>query len=368
MKIFYFLFIICLLIIIGSKVFSKTEKVKNYELIDKYNSIEIRKYNKLIYASYTPVSKEDRSNSFQTVANFIFGNNNSNEKISMTSPVVIKTHNNYEMGFIMPEGYSMKNIPEPNNEKIKIYEEPSSTKAIISYSGYTNKKIEDKKIRELKEELEKQKIKYEKDFEILVYNSPYKIFNRKNEISVTVKINDKEMNNKIYLGGGCFWCVEAVFENVIGIKNVRSGFSGGKIKNPSYKEVVRGLTNHAEVCEIIYDNRIISLENILEIFFLTHDPTTLNRQGNDIGKHYRSIVFYSNEKENQIISDYIDKINIELFENKIVTEIAKFDAFYEAEGYHQNYYSLNSTAPYCKSVILPKLNKARKKLNRFYNK
>jgi len=286
----------------------------------------------------------------------------------MTSPVVIKTHNNYEMGFIMPEGYNMKNIPKPNNKKIKIYEEPPSTKATISYSGYTNKKIEEKKIRELKKELEKQKIKFENDFEILVYNSPYKIFNRKNEISVTVKINDKQMNNKIYLGGGCFWCVEAVFENVIGIKNVRSGFSGGEIKNPSYKEVVRGLTNHAEVCEIIYDNRIISLENILEIFFLTHDPTTLNRQGNDVGKHYRSIVFYSSEKENQIISDYIDKINVELFENKIVTEIVKFDAFYEAEGYHQNYYSLNSSVPYCKSVILPKLNKARKELNRFYKK
>ena len=165
-----------------------------------------------------------------------------------------------------------------------------------------------KKIGELKKELEEQKIKFENDFEILVYNSPYKIFNRKNEISVSVKTNVKEMNNKIYLGGGCFWCVEAVFENVIGIKNVRSGFSGGKIKNPSYKEVVRGLTNHAEVCEIIYDKKIISLENILEIFFLTHDPTTLNRQGNDIGKHYRSIVFYSTNEENQIISDYINNM------------------------------------------------------------
>ena len=368
MKIVYFLLIICLLIIIGSKVFSKTEKAKKYELIDIHNTVEIRKYKKLIYASYTPDNKEDRNNSFQTVANFIFGNNSSGEKISMTSPVIIKTHNNYEMGFIMPEEYNMKNIPIPNNKKIKIYEEPSSIKATISYSGYSNKKVEEKKIRELKNELEKQKIKFENDFEILVYNSPYKIFNRKNEISVSVKINEKEMNNKIYLGGGCFWCVEAVFENVIGIKNVRSGFSGGKIKNPSYKEVVRGLTNHAEVCEIIYDKTIISLENILEIFFLTHDPTTLNRQGNDIGKHYRSIVFYSTNEENQIISDYIDKINVELFENKIVTEIVKFDAFYEAEGYHQNYYSLNSSVPYCKSVILPKLNKARKELNRFYKK
>ena len=108
--------------------------------------------------------------------------------------------------------------------------------------------------------------------------------------------------------------------------------------------------------------------DILEIFFLTHDPTTLNRQGNDIGRHYRSIIFYSTNEENQIISDYIDKINVELFENKIVTEIVKFDTFYEAEGYHQNYYSLNSSVPYCKSVILPKLNKARQELNRFYKK
>ena len=368
MKIVYFLLIICLLIIIGSKVFSKTEKSKNYELIDIHNNVEIRKYKKLIYASDTPDSKEDRNNSFQTVANFIFGNNSSGEKISMTSPVIIKTHNNYEMGFIMPEEYNMKNIPVPNNKKIKIYEEPTRIKATISYSGYSNKKVEEKKIRELKKELEKQKIKFENDFEILVYNSPYKILNRKNEISVSVKINEKEMNNKIYLGGGCFWCVEAVFENVIGIKNVRSGFSGGKVKNPSYQEVVRGLTNHAEVCEIIYDKTIISLENILEIFFLTHDPTTLNRQGNDIGEHYRSIILFKTNKEEEIIKNYTKKINQEIFNNEIVTEIKKIDKFYKAEDYHQNYYKLNPEQPYCSVIISPKVNKAKKELNKFYKK
>ena len=172
--------------------------------------------------------------------------------------------------------------------------------------------------------------------------------------------------NKAYFGGGCFWCVEAVFEDVIGVKNVASGYSGGKIKNPSYKEVSRGLTKHAEVCEISYDSDIISLNELLEIFFLSHDPTTLNRQGNDIGKHYRSIILYSTDSEYNTIQEFTDKINLNLFENKIVTEISKFNIFYEAEDYHQNYFKLNREQGYCSSVINPKVNKAKKNLNKFY--
>ena len=178
--------------------------------------------------------------------------------------------------------------------------------------------------------------------------------------------NMSDNQNEIVLGGGCFWCVEAVFEGIKGVEDITSGYSGGKIKNPSYKEVSRSLTNHAEVCKITYNKEIISLENILEIFFLSHDPTTLNRQGNDVGKHYRSIIFFSNKEEEKNILEYIKKIDSTLFYNKIVTEVAKFEAFYLAEEYHQDYFKLNEDQPYCKFVISPKVNKARKQLFKYY--
>jgi peptide-methionine (S)-S-oxide reductase len=188
-------------------------------------------------------------------------------------------------------------------------------------------------------------------------------------LSLIFNLQNNDMNdnqNEIVLGGGCFWCVEAVFEGVKGVENITSGYSGGEIKNPSYKEVSRSLTNHAEVCKITYNKETISLENILEIFFLSHDPTTLNRQGNDIGKHYRSIVFHANQEEEKIILEYIKKINSSIFDNKIVTEVKKFEAFYLAEEYHQDYFKLNEDQPYCKFVISPKVTKARKQLFKYY--
>ena len=171
---------------------------------------------------------------------------------------------------------------------------------------------------------------------------------------------------QITLGGGCFWCIEAAFEDVIGVESVVSGFSGGSIKNPSYREVVNGKTNHAEVCQITYNSEIIKIDNILEIFFLVHDPTTLNRQGNDIGSHYRSIILYHSDSELDIIEQEIEKYNKEYFSNKIVTEIQKYEAFYSAEEYHQQYYKNNNDQPYCKIVIEPKLQKARELLNKYY--
>lgn len=188
-------------------------------------------------------------------------------------------------------------------------------------------------------------------------------------LSLIFNLQNNNMNNnqnEIVLGGGCFWCVEAVFDGIKGVEDITSGYSGGKIKNPSYKEVSRSLTNHAEVCKITYNKEIISLENILEIFFLSHDPTTLNRQGNDVGKHYRSIIFFSNKEEEKNILQYIKKIDSTLFDNKIVTEVAKFEAFYLAEEYHQDYFKLNENQPYCKFVISPKVNKARKQLFKYY--
>lgn len=171
---------------------------------------------------------------------------------------------------------------------------------------------------------------------------------------------------QITLGGGCFWCIEAAFEEAIGIESVVSGFSGGEVKNPAYREVISGKTNHAEVCNITYNPQIISLKNILEIFFLIHDPTTINRQGNDVGKHYRSIILYHYDEDLNLIKDELEKYNKMYFENKIVTEIQKLKAFFPAEKYHQQYYKNNNDQPYCKLVIEPKLQKAKSLLSRFY--
>ena len=341
-----------------------------YTVIDKIDNIEVRKYENRIHASYTPTSYKDRNNSFRNVASYIFGGNNKNQKIAMTSPVVIKIHNENEMAFIMPKEHTITNLPVPSNKKIQIYKEPESIKACIKYSGYSNKKIEDIKIKELKDKLSKYSITHNNDFEVLVYNSPWKLINRRNEISVTIeyeKNNKTDLSmSKIYLGGGCFWCTEAVFENIKGINSVISGYSGGVKTNPTYEDVSKGLTKHAEVCEITYDPNTIKLSNILEIFFLTHDPTTLNRQGNDIGEHYRSIILYSKDSDEESITNYISSINQEVFDNRIVTEVKKFKNFYKAEQYHQNYYQQNKSQPYCKMIISPKLEKARKKLNKYY--
>ena len=189
---------------------------------------------------------------------------------------------------------------------------------------------------------------------------------------LTLVFNMQDLETKdnslqeITLGGGCFWCVEAVFEEIKGIEDVISGYSAGKIKNPSYREVSSSRTNHAEVCKITYDPKKITLSNILEIFFLSHDPTTLNQQGNDVGRHYRSIVLYNNMNEKKIIEDYIEKLNNEVYNNNIVTEVKKYEAFYKAEEYHQDYYKLNTEQPYCKLVISPKITKARKELSKYY--
>ena len=188
-------------------------------------------------------------------------------------------------------------------------------------------------------------------------------------LSLIFNMQELQQNNntkEIVLGGGCFWCVEAVFENIKGIEDISSGYSGGTIKNPSYREVSNSRTNHAEVCKIKYNPNKIQLENILEIFFLSHDPTTLNRQGNDVGKHYRSIIFYDNLKEKEIILNYITQINTAIFNNDIVTEVKEFNTFYLAENYHQDYYKYNKEQPYCRVIITPKITKARKQLAKYY--
>ena len=226
-------------------------------------------------------------------------------------------------------------------------------------------------INKLKSELSKINLTHKNDFELLVYNSPYEVINRKNEITVSVEYNNikktTEMKNKkIYFGSGCFWCTEAVFENVIGVENVVSGYSGGNIDNPTYNQVITGNTNHAEVCMIEYNEEIIKLDELLEIFFFSHDPTTINRQGNDVGSHYRSIILFNNSIEEEIINSKIEEYNNKYFNKKIVTEVKEFSKFYIGENYHQNYYLNNPKNPYCNNVITPKLIEARKKLSKYY--
>ncbi|MGA1226072.1 MAG: peptide-methionine (S)-S-oxide reductase MsrA [Tamlana sp.] len=161
-------------------------------------------------------------------------------------------------------------------------------------------------------------------------------------------------------GGGCFWCTEAIFQEVKGVEKVVSGYSGGTVPgHPTYREICSGLTGHAEVVQVIFDANIISYEDILIIFMTTHDPTTLNRQGADVGTQYRSVIFYHDKKQNEVAQSVVKQIS-ECYENPIVTEIIPLDIFYKAEDYHQDYYKNNQLEGYCSFVITPKLEKLRK--------
>ncbi|MGK7393654.1 MAG: peptide-methionine (S)-S-oxide reductase MsrA [Candidatus Cyclobacteriaceae bacterium M3_2C_046] len=162
-------------------------------------------------------------------------------------------------------------------------------------------------------------------------------------------------------GSGCFWCTEAVFQRLKGVEKVISGYSGGKIKNPTYREVCSGKTGHAEVVQISFDPAAVSYKELLEVFWQTHDPTTLNRQGNDVGTQYRSVIFYHNDAQKQAAEHFKQELNkAGIFRDPIVTEIAPLEKFYEAEVYHQDYYDNNLSQPYCSYVITPKIEKLRK--------
>lgn len=164
----------------------------------------------------------------------------------------------------------------------------------------------------------------------------------------------------ITIGGGCYWCVEAVYENLTGVEKVVSGFAGGSVENPSYEEVCSGTTGAAEVVEITYDKTKTNLDEIFQVFFTVHDPTTLNRQGADVGTQYRSVIFYKNDEQKKAAESIIAELNKEVFNNKIVTTLEPFKAFYKAKDYHQNYYENNKNQPYCQMVIQPKLEKFEK--------
>lgn len=178
----------------------------------------------------------------------------------------------------------------------------------------------------------------------------------------TMETNTSEDNIELAtFGAGCFWCVEAVFQRLEGVIKVESGYSGGQIKNPTYREVCSGLTGHAEVCQITYDKTKIGFKDLLEVFWKTHDPTTLNRQGNDSGTQYRSVIFYHNNEQKELAEKYKNELNKSgAWDEPVITEIAPYTSFYKAEDYHQNYFNQNGSEPYCRFVIQPKVEKFEK--------
>lgn len=184
-------------------------------------------------------------------------------------------------------------------------------------------------------------------------------------LSLSAQKNNKTMNDQLAVatfGNGCFWCTEAIFQQLKGVKTVLPGYIGGEVKNPTYKEVCTGTTGHAEAIQITYDPEVISYRELLDVFFYTHDPTTLNRQGADVGTQYRSAIFFHTKEQESDAVKIIEQLTAEgVYSDPIVTEIAAFDIFYDAEEYHQNYYINNKNQGYCRAVINPKLDKFMKK-------
>lgn len=163
------------------------------------------------------------------------------------------------------------------------------------------------------------------------------------------------------LAGGCFWCLEAVFDDLKGVESVESGYSGGHVPNPTYKQVCSDTTGHAEVVRVTFDPSVITYRDLLKVFFAIHDPTTLNRQGNDIGTSYRSAIFYLDDEQKRVAEEVIAELTAaQIWPNPIVTEVTPFDAFYLAEDYHQEYFAKNPFQPYCMAVVAPKVTKFRK--------
>ena len=191
------------------------------------------------------------------------------------------------------------------------------------------------------------------------------VFATANVAAQSILTKKSKMSDKLEiatLANGCFWCTEAIFQRLNGVEKVTSGYSGGKVKNPTYNDVTSGETGHAEVIQIQFDPAVITFQEILEVFFATHDPTTLNRQGYDVGTQYRSAIFYHSTAQKEVAEAFIKALtDAKVFDKKIVTEVTPFDAFYDAEAYHQNYYNNNKNQGYCVAVINPKLEKFIKK-------
>ena len=182
--------------------------------------------------------------------------------------------------------------------------------------------------------------------------------NKTEDNLVKTQIKTKKMDT-ITLGAGCFWCVEAIFQDIKGVESVVSGYANGTVKNPSYKEVCTGRTGHAEVVQVSFNPNTIAFEELLVIFMTSHDPTTLNQQGADLGSQYRSVIYYENDEQKEIAEEVVKQL-APYFDNAITTEISAVEKFHQAEYYHQDYYNQNSEAGYCTAMITPKLAKLRK--------
>lgn len=196
----------------------------------------------------------------------------------------------------------------------------------------------------------------------VIWGCNNKSTNAQSEVGNEKGANQKMENlEKATFGSGCFWCTEAVFERLNGVHSVVSGYAGGTVDNPTYEEVCSGTTGHAEVTQITYDPKVITYDELLEVFWKTHDPTTLNRQGNDVGTQYRSVIFYHNEEQKQLAEKYKEELNKSgAWDRPIVTEISPLTNFFSAEGYHQDYYENNPNQGYCAFVIAPKVEKFEK--------
>jgi peptide-methionine (S)-S-oxide reductase len=179
--------------------------------------------------------------------------------------------------------------------------------------------------------------------------------------TINTEAKPKPATEKATFGMGCFWCTEAIFQQLKGVKKVESGYSGGTVANPTYEDVSSGQTGHAEVIQVTFDPAVISYKDLLEVFWKMHDATTLNRQGADVGTQYRSVIFYSNADQKSLAEKYKKELNDQnAFGKPVVTQIAPLKNFYKAEDYHQNYYKLNGSKPYCRIVIKPKMDKLEK--------
>jgi peptide-methionine (S)-S-oxide reductase len=199
-----------------------------------------------------------------------------------------------------------------------------------------------------------------KSIVLILFLISFGIYSNPNS-NMLMKEKDHGSSETATFGAGCFWCVEAVFQSLKGVDQVVSGYSGGHVVDPTYSQVCSGSTGHAEVCQIHFDPEVISYEELLEVFWSTHDPTTLNRQGNDVGPQYRSVIFYHNNEQKRLAATYKERLNNSgAFTKPIVTEISPFEKFYIAEDYHQEYYDLNPNQPYCTYVIQPKMEKFKK--------
>ena len=191
-------------------------------------------------------------------------------------------------------------------------------------------------------------------FSVILIGIPYQLFPQN-------KNNDNMKTKKATFGSGCFWCCEAIFNRLDGVEKVEPGFAGGHTKNPSYKDVVTGETGHAEVAQITYNPDIVSFNTLLEVYWKTHDPTTLNRQGADVGTQYRSVIFFHDKEQEELAKDYLAALDAaKIWDNPIVTEIVPYGKFYPAEDYHNDYYKNNPTNSYCNFVITPKIEKFEK--------